>query len=255
VLTRSQDGDRPARARALVAAAQHAWRQGDYERCDELAGEAQSILEESDDRPALARALMARAIAAEFRGDREAEDRYYEPAEAIFRELGHTDALDAILGNRGYADIVAGDFESAERRLRQVAESATGRAGIYATGNLGLALTRLGRLDEAETRFREVLHVAVTTHRSAEIVVLGFEGLGLVAAAREDDLRAARLWGVSAAVRETTGDALAAAEQRFHDELVPEVRGRLGESDFDRAWNEGRQLPFEAAIGLALGGS
>jgi hypothetical protein len=197
---------------------------------------------------------MARAIAAEFRGDREAEDRYYEPAEAIFRELGHTDALDAILGNRGYADIVAGDLESAERRLREVAESATGRAGVYAAGNHGLALARLGRLDEAEARFREVLHVALTTHRSAEIVLLGFEGLGLVAAVRADDLHAARLWGVSAAIREATGDALGAAEQRFHDEVAPKVRERLGESDFDRAWNEGRQLPFEAAVGLALGG-
>ena len=254
VLARAQNGDRPARARALVAAAQHAWRQGDYERCDQLAAEAQGILERTDDRPALARALMARAIAAEFRGDREAEERYYEPAEAIFRELGNTDALDAILTNRGYADIVAGDFESAERRLRRVAESATGRAGMYAAGNHALALGRLGRLDEAEGRFRDVLHVALTTQRSAEIVLLGFEGLGLMAAARADDLRAARLWGVSAAICETTGYALGAAEQRFHDELVPQVRGRLGESDFDRAWDEGRQLPFEAAIGLALGG-
>jgi predicted ATPase/class 3 adenylate cyclase len=254
VLARAQDGDRPARARALVAAAQHAWRQGEYERCDELAAEAQGILERTDDRPALARALMARAIAAEFRGDREAEDRYYEPAEAIFRELGHTDALDAILSNRGYADIVAGDLESAERRLCEVAESSTGRAGMYAAGNHGLALAQLGRLDEAEARFREVLNVAMTTHRSAEIVLLGFEGLGLVAAARADDSRAARLWGVSAAICETTGYALGAAEQRFHDELLPEVRRRLGERDFDRAWNEGRQLPVEAAIGLALGG-
>jgi len=254
VLARARNGDRTARGRALVAAAQHAWRQGDYERCDELAAEAQGILELSDDRPALARALMARAIAAEFRGDREAEERYYEPAEAIFRELGHTDALDAILGNRGYADIVAGDFESGERRLREVAESSTGRAGIYAAGNLGLALARLGRLDEAETRFREVLQAALTTHRSAEIVVLAFEGLGLVAAVRADDLRAARLWGVSAAIRERTGDVLAAAEQRFHDELAPQVRGRLGDSDFDRAWSEGTQLPFEGAVAVALGG-
>jgi predicted ATPase len=254
VLARAPNGDRRPRGRALVAAAQHAWRQGEYVRCDELAAEAQRVLEQSDDRPALARALMARAIAAEFRGDRDAEERYYQPAEAIFRELGHTDALDAILGNRGYADIVAGDFESAERRLRRVADSATGRAGIYAAGNLGLALARLGRLDEAETRFRDVLEAALTTHRSAELVVLAFEGLGLVAAAREDDARAARLWGVSAAIRETTGDVLAAAEQRFHDELVPQVRGRVGESDFDRAWNEGETLPFEAAVGLALGG-
>ena len=254
VLARSQGADEGTRARALVAAAQHAWRQGDYEGCDELAAEAQEVLERLDDRPALARALMARAIAAEFRGDREAEEAYYEPAEAILRDLGHTEALDAIFSNRGYADIVAGDFVSAERRLREVAETATGRAAMYAAGNHGLALAQLGRLDDAEARFRDVLHTALTTHRSAEIVLLAFEGLGLVAAARAEDLRAVRLMGVSAGIREKTGYALAAAEQRFHDELMPEVRERLGDGDFDRAWNEGRQLPVEAAIGLALGG-
>jgi len=57
---------------------------------------------------------------------------------------------------------------------------------------------------------------------------------------------------VSAAIREATGYVLAAAEQRFHDELVPEVRRRLGDADFDRAWNVGRQLSFEQATVLAL---
>jgi hypothetical protein len=60
---------------------------------------------------------------------------------------------------------------------------------------------------------------------------------------------------VSAAIREATGYVLATAEQRFHNELVPEVRGRLGEADFDRAWDVGRQLSFEQATALALGRS
>jgi hypothetical protein len=42
------------------------------------------------------------------------------------------------------------------------------------------------------------------------------------------------------------------AEQRFHDELLPEVRGRLGEADFDEAWSVGTQLSFEQATALAL---
>jgi tetratricopeptide (TPR) repeat protein len=196
---------------------------------------------------------MARAIAAEYRGDREAEDAFYEPAETIFREQGNTEALDAILNNRGYADMVAGDFDSAERRLREVAESGTGHAQLYAAANHGFALAKLGRLDEAEKRFGDVIRAAVTTGSSAEVLIYGFEGLALVAGTRSDDLRAARLWGVSATISEATGYAFAAAEQRFHDELVPQVRDRLGAADFDRAWDEGRRLRGEAAIQLALG--
>lgn len=252
VLARSHDTDQGLRARALVAAAQHAWRQGDYDRCDELAAEAQTVLERPDDRPLLAVALMARGIAANARGDLAAEDKHYETAERIFRELGHTDALNAILNNRAYAEIITGNFESAEQRLLEVAESATGDGGRVAAANHGLALALLGRLNEAEVRFAEILHDAVTTHRSREIVLAGFEGLALVAGSRAEDLRAAQLWGVSAAIREATGYALATAEQRFHNELVPEVRGRLGEADFDHAWNVGRQLSLEQATALAL---
>jgi non-specific serine/threonine protein kinase len=253
VLARSQGADRRRRAWALVAASQLAWRQREYGRCDELAAEAQELLEELDDRPALAVALVSRAIAADFRGDRDAAASHSKAAETIFRELGHTASLEAVLNNRGYADIVAGDFESAERRLREVADSATGPARLVAVGNHGLALARLGRLDDAEARYREVLHGGMTTDPSMETLLYGFEGLGLVAAARTDDLRAAGLWGVSAAIREMTGYLLATAEQTFHDELEQEVRARLGDADFDRAWDEGRQLRGEAAIGLALG--
>jgi predicted ATPase/class 3 adenylate cyclase len=252
VLARSQDADPGLRARALVAAAQHAWRQGDFERCDALAAEAQTVLERLDDRPPLAVAVTARAIAAESRGDVEAEERYYEQAEQIFRELGHTTALDAILSNRGYADIVTGDFASAERRLREVVESVTGEPRRFAAANHGLALALLGRLNEAEARFDEVLENALTADRSTEIVLYGFEGLALVAGSRAEEQRAAQLWGVSHAIREATGFVLATAEQRLHDELVPEVRGALGEADFDRAWEDGRRLSFDEAIAFAL---
>jgi predicted ATPase/class 3 adenylate cyclase len=252
VLTRSRDADHGVRARALVAAAQLAWRQGDYGGCEELAAEAQTVLERLDDRPVLALALVARGIAAEARGDLEAEAKHYDAAESIFRELGHVDALNAILNNRGYTDIVAGRFESAERRLREVAESASGDAALVAAANHGLALTLLGRLNEAEARLAETVRASLTGSPSPEILLYAFEGLALVAGSHGDDLRAAALWGVSAGICDATGYVLAPAERRLHDELVREVRGRLGEADFERAWSSGRQLSFEQATMLAL---
>ena len=170
---------------------------------------------------------------------------------ALFRELGNTSALDAVLNNRGYAEIIAGNFESAERRLRELAESATGRSRLFATANHALALARLGRLDEAEERFASVLQSAVD-ERSTEIMFYGFEGLAVVAGSRAEDMRAAQLWGVAAGITEATGYVLGMAEQVFHDELVPEVRGRLGEAAFDQAWSLGRQRSFDEAIALAL---
>ena len=80
----------------------------------------------------------------------------------------------------------------------------------------------------------------------------GFEGLAVVAGSRAEDVRAAQLWGVTAGLTEATGYVLGMAEQVFHDELVPEVRGRLGEVAFDQAWSLGRQRSFDEAIALAL---
>jgi predicted ATPase/class 3 adenylate cyclase len=252
VLARSEGADARLRARVQLAAAQHAWRQGDFDRCDELAADAQAVFERVDDQALLAMTLLARGIAAEIRGDPTAQERYYASAERLFRQVGNTYALNAILSNRGYAEIIAGSFESAERRLREVADSAAGEPHLYAAANHGLALALLGRLDEAESRFAEILQATPTTDRTGEIVLYVFEGLAFVAASRTEDLRAAHPWGVSAGIREATGYVLATAEQRFHEELEPEVRRRLGDAAFERAWSVGRQLSFDEAIALAL---
>ena len=253
VLARSEGADEGLRARALLAQTQISWRQGDFDGCEEAAARAQAVFERLDDRAPLAMALMARSIAAEGRGDVAAEVAYSERAERLFRELGNTSALEAVFSNRGYAEIIAEDFESAERRLRELAESATGRSRLFATANHALALARLGRLDEAEERFASVLQSAVA-ERSSEIMFYGFEGLAVVAGSRAEDLRAAQLWGVADGITEATGYVLGIAEQVFHDELAPEVRGRLGEAAFDREWSLGRQRSFDEAIALALRG-
>ncbi len=251
VLARSEGADDRLRAQALVGAAHTAWRQGEPDRAEELAAEAQPVLERIEDRPTLGAALMARAIAAEWRGDFGAEAAYYDAAERIFQALGNTQALHSIVNNRAYAEIVVGNFESAERRLRELAGRAVGYSRSFAFLNHGLALARLGRLEEAGAQFAQ----ALPDRDEVEITFYALEGLASVAGKQTDDVLAAELWGASAAIREAGGYALSMAEQSLHDEVAPEVRDRLGEAEFDRAWNEGRQLPLESAIELALRGS
>jgi predicted ATPase/class 3 adenylate cyclase len=252
VLGRSDGADETRRAVTMVAAAHFAWRQGDPHRSDALAAAAQPVLERVGDDVSLAAALMARAIAAEWRGDLEAEATFYDEAERLFREMGNKDALAAILNNRAYAEIMTGKFDSAERRLRELAGTSTGNARLFALANHGLALARLGRLEEAAGCFAHILRALDASNWTAEIELYGLEGLATIAGSRGEDLRAARLWGASAAICEATGYALAAAEQQFHQQVAAEVRRRLGEDAFDRAWNEGRRLSGEQAVKLAL---
>ena len=100
-------------------------------RCEELAARAQTVFERLDDR-----ALLAMALDGTF--DRSRVDgatstpRWRTPTarSASSGSSAIPSALDAILNNRGYAEIIAGNFESAERRLRELAESAIGTSRL-----------------------------------------------------------------------------------------------------------------------------
>jgi tetratricopeptide (TPR) repeat protein len=253
-LARGTSASELVQARAMVAAANVAWRQGDEARTEELATTAIPILEDAGDRRALADALNARAIAAEWRGDLEAEDRLQAQVEAIHRELGNARGLATILGNRGYAAIILGDYERAERLLRESVSllEPDDRNFAWHFLNVGLALLRQRRLPEARSAFRQSLE---HPNADTEFVFYALEGLANVAAAEGDDLRAARLWGASELIRERTGAKLARAEQELHDELVPKAQERAGAAAFDRAWADARLLTEEQAIALALGDS
>jgi hypothetical protein len=68
-----------------------------------------------------------------------------------------------------------------------------------------------------------------------------------------DSLRAARIWGAAERLREEIGSPLHSQDQRDHDGSVAAARAALGDDTaFDRAWQEGRTLTLEQAIGLAL---
>ena len=125
-----------------------------------------------------------------------------------------------------------------------------GGAYWFALMNVGLVLNILGRTDEAEAAFREGGEVALAMGES-ECIFFALEGLGMVSAARERDLVAARLWGASEAVSDATGYSLQAGEREFHERAVPAARERAGAEPFDRAWAEGRMLTREQAFALA----
>jgi predicted ATPase/class 3 adenylate cyclase len=255
-LSRAAEAAPLPRAWAMNAAASLAWRQADHEVTHELAEAALAAFEEHDDRRGVGAALNSLAIAAQWRGDAEAERELWHRQEAVMRELGIEMGLAGALNNRGYADLIVGEYERAEPLLRE--SLALAAASEEVSGaillNLGLALFRLGRVDQAEAAFRDGLQKG-TRSAARETVFYALEGLGNVAAEHGNDLRAARLWGASEQMRERLGGAkLGRAEQELHDEVVLAARTRAGDDSFQRAWAEGRLLSEEQAVALGLDG-
>jgi hypothetical protein len=64
--------------------------------------------------------------------------------------------------------------------------------------------------------------------------------------------RAARVGGAAEALREVLGIPLRPELQAAHPAAVQAMRAVLGEAAFAAAWAEGRMLPLEEAVALAL---
>jgi hypothetical protein len=80
----------------------------------------------------------------------------------------------------------------------------------------------------------------------------GLRELALTLVALEQPLRAAQLGGVAAGLREALGLPLRAPEQADQERAIAAMRAVLGEDAFAVAWAEGRALPLEEAVALAL---
>jgi predicted ATPase/transcriptional regulator with XRE-family HTH domain len=110
-----------------------------------------------------------------------------------------------------------------------------------------------GDYGQAKRLYRESLRVrrAVMDKHG---VAASFAGLAVVAEAEGQPLRAARLFGAEHCLREVIGTPMDAVERTAHVRAVAGVSTALGEEAFAAAWAEGRALPLEEAIALALEG-
>jgi hypothetical protein len=84
------------------------------------------------------------------------------------------------------------------------------------------------------------------------VVAVGLGDLAAVVVALGQPLRGARLGGVAEALREALGVPLAPAARSNQDQAVQAMRAALGEEAFAAAWAEGRAMPLEEAVALAL---
>jgi len=126
------------------------------------------------------------------------------------------------------------------------------RSEHFAYHFLGDCALIRGDCDEAEDRYKESLRAALPL---GDLLETSFEvqGVGMSAAGKGDWARGVRLAAAGLALWESLGATIAVP---FWDALlewyIDPARERLG-SDADAVWAEGRGMPFDAAVALALG--
>ncbi len=127
------------------------------------------------------------------------------------------------------------------------------RAIAYALRLTGHAVRLLGDLERAAGLYWESLAI-LGEAGDKWVTTECIEGLAIIASAQGNPERAARLFGVAEAARETFGITMPRPERGDHERFGATTRERLGDAAFATAWAEGRAMTLEQAIEYALAG-
>jgi len=246
----------PVRATALTAAGGLAGWQGDADQARALLGEGIALWRELDDVAELASALDTLGWALFAAGDNVPGLEGFEESLELRRARG--DGLGEMRALVGVCQILVGqgEVDRAEPLSRQLLELARDQGDLrsehFAYHFLGDCALIRGDCDEAEDRYKESLRAALPL---GDLLETSFEvqGVGMSAAGKGDWARGVRLAAAGLALWESLGATIAVP---FWDALleryIDPARERLG-SDADAVWAEGRGMPFDAAVALALG--
>ncbi|MEV6641934.1 BTAD domain-containing putative transcriptional regulator [Amycolatopsis sp. NPDC051371] len=241
-------GDRWGEASALEKLAEFADWRGDHARFRELMDESVRLAGELGSVEDAADLLCRRADGVLRAGDAETARADYETAADLARAAGTPLTLARARGGLGEIARRAGDLAAARRwytaALGLAVDPVTGgETRIRLHTGFGWTAAAEGNLDEATDLHQEALATALE-HTNLPGAAQAVEGLAGVLAAKTEDERAAFLLGVAVGLRGTpvTGDADVVS-------VTDRVRLRIGAEAYAQAFERGREMPPEQALG------
>jgi DNA-binding NarL/FixJ family response regulator len=180
---------------------------------------------------------------------------YAAEAVSLYRELGDEQWLPWAVQRLGLEMYVAGDYARAAILLTEALEqfrALHSDLGItYALTNLGFTRHALGDRRMAATLYRESLARRSgskdpweTAHLLEQVAALAVESGALVPAAR--------LLGAARGLYHVSGTDAQLHVRKARDRAEAEARVQLGPEAYEAAWEAGKTLSYEQAIGEAL---
>lgn len=257
-LLEGMDAAAPAiRAGALLALGILAFAQGDYGRAVALHQAAHSLYVAEGDGRRVAEVLTHGAIATLYLGDLLQAKVLGEAALGAARGCQHRWAEGMSLCVLGIYSHLQSDYDRATALYGESLAIHRQSGDTFAVGNLLANLANVARDLRDYTRAKQLHHESLAVRRALQDTsgfAECFEGLAAVAAGQEQPERAVRLFGAAEEVREAIGRPIELADRAAHERTVVAMREALGEAAFVGAWAEGKALPLEEAIALALEG-
>lgn len=246
------------RAKALYDAGLIAFRQRDQAGSRSLNEESLSIYRQLQDKPGMATALVGLSRVALRDLDHAAVRAYAEESAALRRDSGDKRGEATALHMLAASARMQGQYGRAAELYEfslAVNQEAGNQAGVAGElFNLGYVRLRQGQIGNAKKLFSESL-AGYRALRDQAGIAYNLGGFAAVAAEEQQPERAARLYGAASAVLDTLKITLDPDDQLEVDHYSAKVRNELGPARFDAATAEGRLMPLEGAITLALGRS
>jgi hypothetical protein len=229
---------------------------GSYEDVRPLSEEAIALAWEGEEWDMVA-AGASLAAAGSIDVDRENAESLIAEADVAASRTGNPFAIamvalghGRILGMTGRADEARKHLEVAIARFAELGDE---RLGLAARSDLGHALRRAGRTDEAESVYRRVIGGWVHLGNRGAVANL-LEQSAFIAIDRADASRAARLLGAAEAIREQARAPMAMQEIDEHASFVERLRSEAPLAVVDPAWAAGRAMSMSEAVAFATPG-
>jgi predicted ATPase/DNA-binding NarL/FixJ family response regulator len=249
----------PLRAKALNEAGWISLWRGDYERAVTLLEEGLALLKELGDKPGVAASLFHLGQTVIHQGDQARAEALREEAEGLRPELEDRRAKAFLLI---FLAMAAQDENDYDRTGTLLKESLALSRGLGDLRGIAMSLSILGLnaldKDDDHERAKAFLEEMLRVLRELRDKVGTIYGLLMtagVASLRAEPARAARLWGATEALQETTGVVAMTAFVRAHyayDRYLAAARSRMDDAAWERAWAEGRAMTPDGAIDYAL---
>jgi non-specific serine/threonine protein kinase len=188
-------------------------------------------------------------------GDRKRDKQLHEEAMAMCRELGYSPTLATSLFSMGYGLLMDGEYERGEALIEEAATLYRERGykgGLqFVVDNLGWAALLQGEHERARISYRESLTLCKELGDKM-IASASLDGLACICAAEGEPEQAARLFGAAEALFEAVGGQHEPGEAALREPYLAMTRSQLDDVAWQAAWEEGRAMSMEQAIGYAL---
>jgi tetratricopeptide (TPR) repeat protein len=214
-----------------------------------------AIWRELDDRDEQARELNSLGIIHRHLDDPDTARRLFQQSIALAREIGSDIRLAAALANLGQAESAAGNFDRATQVLREALELDQKEGDVFGVAidqqSLAVVSLRAGRPRDAREPLRRMVDYVAGVGDSM-LVAHALELAAATTAGLGDGLRAARLAGAAAGVRETTGMPITTSDAALLERYLAPARAAAAPGAWQAELAAGRGLSQPQAITLLL---